>query len=289
MHSPPMTLSQDKAPGTVFLEMSVDMLPHRQNRILSLLPHEELDPLAARLEPLSLDFKQVLYESGEAMPYVYFPISGVVSWLALIDDRTSAEVATIGHEGMVGVRAFLGADTSPARVMVQVPGPALRLKTAELRLHAQPGSSLVQILNRYLNAFLTQITQSVACNTFHSVEKRFCRWLLMTHDRVRSDHFPLTHELAAQMLGVRRASVTEAARKLQTTGLIRYTHGKVSILDRQRLESASCGCYRAVKADYDNLLPGPVPNADIRAEESPKTEARKPKQVRKPKSEEWES
>ncbi len=227
-----------------------------QNRILSLLPQDEAGRLMRRLEPVSLEFKQVLYAAGAPIEHVYFPIAGVVSWLALIDGGASAEVATIGPEGMVGCRAFLGADTAPAKVMVQVPGQALRMDVAELRAQTKPGSSLVRMLHRYLNAFLTQLTQSVACNTFHSVEKRFCRWLLMTHDRVQTDHFPLTHELLAQMLGVRRASVSEVARKLQTAGLIRYTHGKITILNRRGLEAASCGCYRAVKADYDALLAG---------------------------------
>lgn len=252
--------------------MSEEFSQGPQNRILSLLPESEAARLAGRLEPVSLEFKQVLYEAGAPIRHVYFPQAGVVSWLAGINGGASAEVATIGQEGMVGVRAFLGADTSRAKVMVQVPGAALRLESADLREHARSGSSLMHLMHRYLNAFLTQITQSVACNTFHSVQQRFCRWLLMTHDRVQADQFPLTHELAAQMLGVRRASVTEAARKLQSDGLIRYTHGKITVLDRPRLEAASCGCYQAVKADYDELL------TDTPA--TPKPEARNPKQVR---------
>ncbi len=234
--------------------MSVGLSHIQQNRLLSLLPQDEATRLAERLEPVSLEFKQILCEPGEPIRHIYFPQSGVVSWLAVLNGDASAEVATIGHEGMVGVRVFLGADTSPALVMVQVPGPALRLGIADFREYMRSDNSLVQILHRYLNAFLTQLAQSVACNTFHSVKQRFCRWLLMTHDRVRSDQFPLTHELAAQMLGVRRASVTDAARKLQSAGLIRYTHGKITVLDRQRLETTSCVCYRAVKADYDKLL-----------------------------------
>jgi CRP-like cAMP-binding protein len=225
-----------------------------ENRILALLPLEESRKVARHLEPVSLAPRDVLYQAGAEIRHAYFPNSGVVSWLAQVDGGSSAEVATIGCEGMVGLRGYLGAATSSAKVMVQVPGDALRINIGELRAQAASNTTFLRILYRYLNAFLTQITQSVACNTFHSVEKRFCRWLLMTHDRVRANQFPLTHELMAQMLGVRRASVSEAARKLQRAGLIRYVHGKITILDRHGLEASSCGCYQAVKADYDELL-----------------------------------
>lgn len=234
--------------------MSVE-LPHRlQNRILAALPAEESGVIVAKSLRVALESRQILYEPGQTIHDVYFPNSGVVSWLAEIESGARVEVATIGIEGLVGFRALLDADTSPARVMVQVPGQGLRIGAADLKAMMSPGSSLMQIVHRYVNAFLTQVTQSVACNTFHSVQKRFCRWLLMTHDRVQSDHFPLTHELMAQMLGVRRASVSEAAQKLQTAGLIHYVHGKVTVLDRAGLEAASCGCYRTVKLDYDELL-----------------------------------
>lgn len=225
-----------------------------QNRLLALLPPKDYQRLLPHLEPVSLEFKQILYEPGQPIPHVYFPNSGVISWLGVDDGGSTVEVATIGNEGMAGFRVLLGADTSPAKVMVQVPGDALRMKSAAIKAELIRAGALIDVLHRYLNAFLTQVTQSVACNTLHPLEKRFGRWLLMTHDRVRSDHFPLTHELLAQMLGVRRASVTEAARKLQKAGLIRYIHGKITILDRAGLEAASCGCYRAVKADYDRLL-----------------------------------
>ena len=223
------------------------------NRVLALLPDQEFKRLLAKMEPVTLDFKQVLYERGGPIQHVFFPTSGVVSWLAA-DDHDTTEAATIGNEGMVGFRVLLGADTSAAKVMVQVPGAALRMKNADLKAERKHGAALINILYRYLNAFLTQVTQSVVCNTLHPLEKRFCRWLLMTHDRVRTDHIPLTHELLAQMLGVRRASVTVVARKLQNAGLIRYVHGKITILDRAALEAASCGCYHVVKEDYDRLL-----------------------------------
>jgi CRP-like cAMP-binding protein len=225
-----------------------------ENRILARLPPDEIARLRSSMEQVTLDFKQVLYAAGDAIRHVYFPMSGVVSWLSQIDDNNSAEVATIGNEGVVGLHAFLGGNNSAAKVMVQVPGRALRMKRDDFQTAAHHGGMMVQLLHRYLDAFLSQITQSVGCNTFHSVEKRCCRWLLMTHDRVRSDRFPLTHELLAQMLGVRRASITVAASKLQKAGLIRYVHGKIDILDRARLEAASCSCYRTVKKEYDRLL-----------------------------------
>ncbi|MBI3822280.1 MAG: Crp/Fnr family transcriptional regulator [Planctomycetes bacterium] len=228
-----------------------------RNRILRSLPAQEYERLLTLLEPVTLEYKQVLCEAGDPIRHVYFPDSGVVSWLASASRTASVEVATIGNEGMVGFRLFLGGDTCTAKVMVQVAGHGLRMNRADFLAEIRSGSHLIPILHRYVSAFLTQVTQSVACNTFHTVEQRSCRWLLMTHDRVAADQFRLTHDLLGRMLGVRRASVTVVARKLQEAGLIRYTHGKITILDRAGLESASCGCYQTVKADYDNLL-GPT-------------------------------
>ena len=221
----------------------------------SLLSHEEYNRLEPHLEQVQLEFRQVLSEPGRPIEHVYFPNSGVLSWLAVLEDGSSVEVATIGNEGMTGIRLLLGAETAPARVIVQVPGSAMRLSSAQLKVATfRRDSSLVHILHRYLSAFLTQVTQSVACNTLHPLVQRLARWLLMTHDRVQADQFPLTHELLAMMLGVRRASVTEVARKLQNAGLIRYVHGKITVLNRAGLEAASCECYRAVKKDFDELL-----------------------------------
>jgi CRP-like cAMP-binding protein len=225
-----------------------------ENRILARLPADEIARLAPYLEPTPLDFKQVLYGAGDPIRHVYLPVSGVVCWLSAIDDGNTVEVATIGSEGMVGLHVLLGGNTSTVKVMVQVPGQALRIKSEDFREVTQNSVTLVRLLYRYLDAFLTQVTRSVGCNTFHSVEKRCCRWLLMTHDRVRSNRFPLTHELLAQMLGVRRASITVAASNLQKAGLIRYVHGKIDVLDRAGLEAAACSCYRAVKNEYDRLL-----------------------------------
>jgi len=225
-----------------------------ENRLLALLPQIEFHRLLPNLEIVSLDQRQVLYEPGTPVRYVYFPILGVLSWLTLMQDGSSVEVATVGNEGMISLRTLLGADTMPDKVIVQVRGQAMRMKATVLKAEAKRGSLLAQVLYRYLNAFLTQITQSVACNILHSLEQRCCRWLLMTHDRVKSNQFPLTHQFLAQMLGVRRASVTVIARKLQKAGLIHYIHGKITILDRKGLEAASCECYGIVKRNFDRIL-----------------------------------
>jgi CRP-like cAMP-binding protein len=226
------------------------------NRLLALLPQEEYKRLLPDLEQVPLNFKQVLYEPGSSIEFVYFPLSGVVCSVMVMENGSGVDVAAVGNEGMVGVCAFLGADTPAHKTIVQVPGQALRMAVPFLRMEGSRGGALAAAIYRYLNAFLSQITQSVACQTLHPLEKRCCRWLLMTQDRVRSDQFPLTHGLLAQMLGVRRASVTEVARRLQKAGLIDYIHGKVTIRDRQGLEQASCECYRAVKRDFDRLLGG---------------------------------
>jgi CRP-like cAMP-binding protein len=224
-----------------------------ENRVLAALPAQDLKRLLPHLTPVSLQNKQVLYEAGGAISEVYFPRSGVVSWLAFMQSGASFEVATIGSEGVVGFRALLGDDKTSARAVVQVPGEALRIKSSILRGENRR-AGLRDVVHRYLNALLTQVSLSVACNSLHPLEKRFCRWLLATQDRVHADQFPLTHELMAQMLLVRRAGVTEAASKLQKAGLIRYVHGKITILDRRGLEAASCECYHAVKAEYDRLI-----------------------------------
>lgn len=227
---------------------------HSGNRLLALLPYKEYQRLLPHLELVPLEFKQVLFEAGERIGFVYFPCTAVISWLTVMEDGSSVEVATVGNEGMTGRRVMLGGARTSGRVIVQVPGSALRLESALLKAEAKRNGPLAQLFFRYLNVFLTQITQLAACGSLHSLEKRCCRWLLMTHDRVGSDQFPLTHEFLAQMLRVRRASVTEIARKLQKAGLIAYRHGKITILDRQGLEAASCECYRVVRREFDNLL-----------------------------------
>lgn len=225
-----------------------------ENRLLLALPNEEYERLLPNLENVSLAFKQVLYEPGEPIEYVYFPNHGVVSLLTSISDSTVAEVGLVGLEGMVGLSVFLGVDTTPLKAIVQVPGDAIRMKADVFRASVNRGVALHVLLLRYTQARIVQISQSAGCNSHHSVEQRCCRWLLMTNERVKSDRFPLTQEFLSQMLGVRRASVTVVAGRLQACGLIRYSRGQMTILDLHGLEQATCSCYMLVKQESDRLL-----------------------------------
>ncbi len=228
--------------------------PRAANRLLAALPAMEYDRLRPRAELVTPGIKEPLYAAGRPIAHVYFPLSGVFSMVATMDDGAIMEVATIGSEGMVGLPAFLGAGTSPLTTFAQVEGEALRLAAATLRELAGPGSRLHDRLQRYTQALFILTAQSVACNRLHPVEARCGRWLLMTHDRVGGAQFPLTHEFLAQMLGVRRASVTEVAGRLQTAGLIRYQRGVITVLDRPGLEASACECYRGIRGELDRLL-----------------------------------
>jgi len=224
------------------------------NKLLATVPTEEYERLVPNLEAVSLSFKQYLYEPNEPIEYIYFPKSGVVSVLTVMEDGGTVEVATVGNEGMIGIHVLLGADRVPTETFVQVPGDALRMKVDVFKKEVFPGSPLHNLLLRYTQTLITQLSQSAACNRLHSVEKRACRWLLLTHDRVDSDQFPMTHEFLAEMLGVRRASVSEVAATLQKAGLIRYQRGKMTICDRKGLEAGSCECYEVFKRQYTRLL-----------------------------------
>jgi CRP-like cAMP-binding protein len=222
------------------------------NRLLAALPPKERTRL--RLEQVPLALRDVLFEAGQPVTHVYFPSSGVVSLLSPPEGvGEGVEVGLVGREGMVGLAVFLGADSSPFRCIVQVPGDALRLPADEFRSRVGRDSPLHGLLLRYTNAFLSQVSLSVSCNSLHSLEKRLCRWLLMTHVRAETDEFMLTHELLAAMLGVRRASVTEAARGLRQAGLIRYVRGQITVLDRPGLEAAACPCHRIAQREFDRL------------------------------------
>ncbi|NDJ16240.1 Crp/Fnr family transcriptional regulator [Myxacorys almedinensis] len=224
------------------------------NKLLSALSNEEYNRLVPYLELVSLPFKHVLYEPNQSIDYVYFPNSGVISMVTITEDGETVEAATTGNEGMVGIAILLGVDQSPLQAIAQVAGDALRMRSEVFRREVTRDSLLYVLLLRYTQAMISQLSQTVACNRLHSVEERCCRWLLLCHDRVGSNEFFLTQELLSQMLGVRRASVSVVAAILQKAGLIRYTRGKIRILDRQGLESASCECYRVVKTEFDRLL-----------------------------------
>ena len=227
-----------------------------KNQLLAVLPQEEYERLNAYLETVFLKLKQNLYLPNEPIEYIYFVNSGVASLLNLMEDGTAVEVATIGNEGMVGLPVFLGADRIPGQAMVQIPGDALRMKADVFKDKVTPGSPLHDLLQRYTQTLFNQIAQSAACNRLHSVEERMCRWLLMTQDRVGQNAFVLTQEFLSQMLGVRRPTVSIAASILQKAGLIRYSRGNITILDREGLENASCECYKIIQADFERLFKG---------------------------------
>ncbi|HTU89174.1 MAG TPA: Crp/Fnr family transcriptional regulator [Gemmataceae bacterium] len=235
------------------LEASRNTPPN--NRLLAILPRREYQRLLAHLECVPLTLKTVLHEPGQPIKYLYFPTSGMLSLLSGSDGQGGRiEVGVVGREGMVGLPAFLGGKAGPTQWMVQVSGEALRMRAAKFRRLVRRQSKLHEMLLRYTHVFLTQVMQWVSCNSLHPVEKRLCRWLLTVHDRASSDQFPLTHEFLAAMLGVRRASVTEAARRLRRAGLIHYGSGQLTILDRRGLEGAVCGCYHTVRAELVQLF-----------------------------------
>jgi CRP-like cAMP-binding protein len=223
-----------------------------ENALLSALPPEERRRLP--LEPVAQGLREVVYEPNGPITHVYFPLSGVFSLLVHMADGLAVEAGTVGNEGMVGLPVFLGAETSPHQAFAQVAGDSLRMRTEDFKGALRRDGPLHEVLQRYNQALMNQMAYSVACNRLHSVEERMCRWLLMTHDRVGADRFPLTQEFLAQMLGVRRPSVTVVAGVLQKAGLIAYARGWVLILDRAGLEASSCECYRVVRDEFDRLL-----------------------------------
>ena len=226
------------------------------NRLLdSLSPAEQAD-LAPHLEQVRLELKELLFEAGKRIYSVYFPITAVASLLNLVEDTSGVEIATVGNEGLVGLSVSWGINTFNPRefVHVSVPGEALVIDTDTFAAKIAEGRELTWLVHRYTQAFVTQISQQVACNGLHSIEERCARWMLLTHDRVGSDEFPLTQEFLAQMLGVRRPSVTVVAGILQQAGFIRFHRGKITITDRRGLESASCGCYGVLREVFDRLV-----------------------------------
>jgi len=228
--------------------------PKAVNRLLAALPDAEYQRLIPHLEHVSLSLKQVLYEVGEPIEYVYFPHQSIVSALSTMEDGSMVEVGLVGNDGIVGIPAALGDNITATTAMVQVPDSAMRMKASLLKSEFQRGGSLQSLLLRYMQAQHAFVSQNAACNRLHYLEGRLARWLLLVCDRVKSNELPLTHEFMAQMLGVRRSGVTEAANLLQQSGLIRYTRGKVTILNREELEATSCECYEIIKGEYARLL-----------------------------------
>jgi CRP-like cAMP-binding protein len=233
------------------------MTQSQRNRLLDMMPAADLEQLMPHLREVTLHYKMSLYEADRPIKYVYFPVQGVASLVSTMSDGSSAEIGTIGNEGIVGVPVILGDTVAPTNVYIQVPGTGLRLSAGILAGLLESSTATRVLMLNYVHAFFNQVAQSAACNHFHSVDQRCCRWLLMTHDRVQSDDFMLTQEFLAMMLGVRRSGVTEAARKLKRLKLIDYGRGHVTILDRAGLEKCSCECYGISKRGYDRLLGPP--------------------------------
>ena len=217
------------------------------NSLLAALPRKDCQRLLARLEPVTLTFGEVLYEPGKPIQHVYFPTDALVSLLTVVDGHMALEIGLVGREGMLGIPIALGTSDSPVRALVQGTGTALRMKSAHFHGEFRRSVPLQREVHRYIHERIVQITQTAACNRFHLVEARLARWLLMTRDRMRSDHFRLTQELLGSMLGVLRVAVTKAASSLQQRKLISYRRGHISILDGQRLEATACRCYQVVK------------------------------------------
>jgi CRP-like cAMP-binding protein len=224
------------------------------NRILERLPREERTRLIPELQEATLSLGDVVYESGGRLDYVCFPTSCIVSLIYTMEDGAVAEMGLVGNDGMVGVALFMGGDTVPNRAVVQLAGTAIRMKATKLQEEFRRGGYLQKLLLRYTQALITQISQTAVCNRLHSVEQRLSRWLLLCHDRVRSDELIMTQEFISNMLGGRRQSVTVAAGRLQDAGVIEYSRGRIKIIDRQKLESSACECYQVVKTEFDRLL-----------------------------------
>jgi CRP-like cAMP-binding protein len=243
-----------------------DLLPQkkarRENRIIAALPDEEAERMLAIVEPVDLPTSKVLYELGQPIDYVYFVYRGVASLMTPMNDGPPVELATVGAEGMVGMPVFLGDDRMPSRAFMQVPGHGVRMQADAFRAFVRNSDALNRVLLRYALALMTQMAQNSACNRTHSVEERCARWLLMTQDRVRADTFPLTQDFIAQMLGVRRPTVSIAAGILAKAGLISYVRGRITILDRLRLEGASCECYWIIADEFERLLGVPVERSE---------------------------
>jgi CRP-like cAMP-binding protein len=227
----------------------------RQNHLLAALPALDYERLLPDLELVALPLGWAVYEAGGELRYVYFPTSSIISLLYVMNDGAAAEIAVTGSDGLVGIALFMGGETTPSRAVVQSGGYGYRLEAAVLKREFEQGGTLQHLALRYTQALITQMAQTAVCNRHHSVEQQLCRWLLLSLDRLPSNELSMTQELIANMLGVRREGVTEAAGKLQKAGLIHYSRGHITVLDRAKLEARVCECYAVVKKEYDRLLP----------------------------------
>jgi len=231
---------------------------HQLNRLLAALPPPDLRRWLPQMESVEMPLGHVLYESGRTLSHVYFPTTAIVSLLYVMENGASAEIAVVGHEGVVGISLFMGGESTPSRAVVQSAGQGLRLRANVIKQEFEQAGPAMHLLLRYTQALITQMAQTAVCNRHHSLDQQLCRWLLLSLDRLPGNELVMTQELIANMLGVRREGVTEAALKLQKIGLIRYSRGRISVLDRPGLEQRTCECYAVVKKEYDRLLPDQV-------------------------------
>ena len=230
-------------------------LDRNQNHLLAAIPAAEWKRLSRHLEPVDLSLAQVLYESGTTMTDMYFPTTAIISLLYVMENGSSAEIAVVGNEGLLGVSLFMGGESTPSRAVVQSAGQGFKIDAQIMKDAFNKGGPVMHLLLRYTQALITQMAQTAVCNRHHSLDQQLCRWLLLSLDRLQGADLLMTQELISNMLGVRREGVTEAAMQLQAAGIIRYTRGKISVLDRPALERRTCECYAVVKKEYDRLLP----------------------------------
>lgn len=226
----------------------------RMNHLLAALPADEFALLEPDLEPVSLALGDVLYESGDKLTHIYFPTTAIVSLLYIMESGATAEIGIAGNNGLIGIALFMGGETTSSRAIVQSAGNAVRMKGEKLKKAFALGGVFQDVLLRYTQSLITQISQTAVCNRLHTVEQQLCRWLLINHDQLQTDKLVMTHDLIANMLGVRREGVSIAAGNLQKRGLIKYVRGTITVLDRPGLETAVCECYQVVTDEYDRLL-----------------------------------
>jgi CRP-like cAMP-binding protein len=226
----------------------------RGNHLLAGITDEEIARLLPHLQPVSLTLGKVLYESDEKLDYIYFPTTAIISLLYIMENGATAEIGVVGNDGLIGIAIFMGGDTTPNRAVVQSAGKALKMKSQMMKEEFTRGGRFHNQCLRYTQALITQISQTAVCNRLHSVDQQLCRWLLLSHDRLPSDRLIMTHDLIANMLGVRREGITHAAKRLQNAGYISYVRGDMTILNRKGLEADVCECYQVVRTEYERLL-----------------------------------
>ena len=237
----------------------------QQNHLLGALPLEVQERLLPHMELVEMPLGKVLYESGDALRHVYFPTDSIISLLYVMESGASAEIAVVGNDGLIGVALFMGGESTPSRAIVQSAGFAYRLLGQRLKDEFGRHGDMLLLMLRYTQSLITQMAQTAVCNRHHSVDQQLCRWLLLSLDRLPGNQLTMTQELIANMLGVRREGVTDAAGKLQKLGIIEYSRGQITVLNRPKLEKLSCECYAVVKKETDRLLP-----ATVRPEKTPK-------------------